>query len=313
MGSSHGLGRSGRGSPVIRTADVGLVAAVDLEQGGGQGFDGEGARQAAGVDAPEAGQPVDQFRHLPGRGPVVRAHHHVGVERVIEVGPRPGRQMVEGADHPRPGQGPGHARRSPSRSAGGAAPCRRPHRVRALAIEITILPASSSSRADTVVRTPSHGVATITRSAPAAPALSAGCRGRLRSGHRPRSSATAGLGPLHRARAHRHVDAGVRQLHGHGLAGRPGRSQHSDVHHGRLARAGPSSRPGPKGRACYRAAMRLVGRFLRRGVVDQRNLPPGPTPPGPTPPGADPARPDPSGPPDPHRDQPRPRGARGAS
>ncbi len=96
------------GQPGDPHGGVGLVAAVDLEQGWGQGFDGEGARQAAGIDAPEAGQPVDQRGHLPGGGPIVGAHQHVRIEGMIEVGPGLGREMVEGADHPRPGQGPGH-------------------------------------------------------------------------------------------------------------------------------------------------------------------------------------------------------------
>ena len=58
-------------------------------------------------------------------------------------------------------------------------------------MEITIFPARGSASADTVVSTPSQGVATITIPAVAAPALSAGCSGRSRSGHRPRSWVTA--------------------------------------------------------------------------------------------------------------------------
>jgi len=68
-------------------------------------------------------------------------------------------------------------------------------------MEQTTLPASSARRALTVATAESHGVATITTSAPAAVALSAPVMASSRSGHAARrESATSLAAPRHESR-----------------------------------------------------------------------------------------------------------------
>ena len=118
-----------------------------------------------------------------------------------------------------------------------------------------------------MVSTPSQGVATTTSSAPAAPSLSAGWSGRLRPGHRSSSSVTVASARSIDREPTDDVDADISQLHGYGLSGRPGRSEHSDVHQGRLARPARLSRPGgDRARLATVRPMRLIGR-LRRAPI----------------------------------------------
>ncbi len=121
---------------------VGLVAPVHLEQGRCQGLDRERAGETTCVHAPETGKLVDE-RRSPRWTPGGRRH-------------RRGRQRRSGGRDHSMGRPGGGGRRPPPATAGGLRATatatepvggRRgtmslPHRVRALAMETTIFPAS---------------------------------------------------------------------------------------------------------------------------------------------------------------------------
>ena len=97
-------------------------------------------------------------------------------------------------------------------------------------METTTLPASGSRSARTVGTALSHGVATTTRSASAAPALSAPSSGRLRSGHRAATSPATLAARSASRDPKRDPDAGLGQPDRDPAPGRTGPTEDSHVH-----------------------------------------------------------------------------------
>ena len=106
----------------------------------------------------------------------------------------------------------------------------RPSLIRALAMEMTTLPARCSRRAFTVGMALSHGVATTTTSAAAAASLAAPSSMAATAGHlSPTSPATVAARSAS-SRADGDEDAGFGQPDGHAAAGGPGSPENSHVH-----------------------------------------------------------------------------------
>ncbi len=106
----------------------------------------------------------------------------------------------------------------------------RPSLTRALAMEMTTLPARGSRKAFTVGMALSHGVATTTTSAAAAPSLSAPSSMAAIVRPLPPTSPATRRRPFRVARADGDPDAGFGQPDGHAATGRPGSPEDSYVH-----------------------------------------------------------------------------------
>ena len=98
-------GRAHRAGPSTAMLGVGLVAAVDRDQVGGQRLDLAGVAQPAGVDAAGAGDGGGQVADLPDGVAVLAEHQHVPLEVVdLRVVEQHGGDVVERRDHRRVGQ-----------------------------------------------------------------------------------------------------------------------------------------------------------------------------------------------------------------